>query len=364
LLLKKYSDYNSEDFLDDERFRKWMDSHEREESDFWERFNTEFPEKANDLMLAKSIFRSLRLPSEPGDRKIKARIWNDVQNTIGEDEFEDQTSPAVRPLLAWWMTAAAILIVGGLAWMLTVTYKGDRLDYIAQINSVDVPLQETVNTTKINQTVTLKDGSTVKLNPGSKLSYSAFSDNQRVVYLDGEGFFDVVRDPAKPFIVYAGRIKVQVVGTSFHVRSTTGTARSDVFVVSGKVKVFAVSGSGSLGKSKEEQSVYLTPNQKVVFDASTSIFKKGIVEKPVMLAGNTKTFSFTNTSVSEILSALETAYGVRIRYTNTDFESCKVTAPLDNLALFGKLDILCQTLGATYEVFGTEIVISGGSCDL
>lgn len=360
LALKNYSDYKSEDFLDDERFRTWMDSGEVEESDFWENFAKQFPEKLNDLRLAKSLYSALQVLQEPDDKNTKARVWKNVRDAIDGDEFENQSVPTVRPMLAWWMTAAAILVIGGLSWVLNSTFRGPQLEYAKQVTQANVSLHETVNTAKTEQVVVLKDGSAVKLYPGSKLSYSDFTDKQRVVYLDGEGFFDVVKNPSKPFIVYAGHIKIQVVGTSFNVRSTTGITKSDVSVVSGKVKVSAVSGTSAT----KNQAIYLTPNQKVVFDATTSLFKKGLVEKPVLLAGNADAFSFTNTSVKEVLATLEGAYGVRIRYTNAAFESCKVTAPLGNLALFGKLDILCQTLGATYEVFGTEIVISGGSCDL
>lgn len=127
--------------------------------------------------------------------------------------------------------------------------------------------------------------------------------------------------------------------------------------------------TGKLAESespKTNHAIYLYPNQKVVFDATTNSFEKGLVTDPVQLTetGNTKNFYYTNTSVNSILAELETAYGVTIRRNTALFESCKVTAPLGDLPLFRKLDIICQTIGATYEVFGTEIVISGGACNL
>ncbi|WP_221391949.1 FecR family protein [Dyadobacter sp. NIV53] len=365
--LKNYNDYNTEDFFQDERFRKWMISGGNEESLFWENFNKQYPEKSNDLRLAKNLFNSLHQLQAVPDGEIKARIWNNVEQVVEDSDVGNETNRPVRPLYRWWwMAAATLLIAGGLAWNLRSAFMGAPLEYKKQVSLAKTTLQETVNNTRTEQTVLLMDGSSVKLKPGSKLSYSDFSEKQRVVYLDGEGYFDVTKDKSKPFIVYAGHIVVQVVGTSFKVVSRTGNTKSNVSVMSGKVKVFSAGKMHEVDSQKEDQAVYLTPNQQVAFDANTNVFEKGLVAEPVQVAktGGAEEFYFTNTSVNEILRELETAYGVKMRFNNTSLESCKVTAPLGDLPLFRKLDIICQTIGATYEVFGTEIVISGGSCDL
>ena len=367
LALKNYNDYNTEDFLQDERFRKWMISGENEDSSFWEDFGKQYPEKLNDLRLAKNIFNSLHHLQAAPEAEVKARIWNNVEQVVEEMDANNEAHLSIRPLYRWWwMAAATFLIAGGLAWNLRSAFTGEPLEYKKQVSLANTSLQETVNNTKSEQSITLKDGSTVKLKPGSKLSYSDFSEKTRVVYLDGEGYFDVTKDKTKPFIVYAGHIVVQVVGTSFNVVSSTGNTKSNVSVMSGKVKVFSAGKMKELDIQNEDQAIYLTPNQQVDFDASTNVFEKGLVAEPVQVArsGDAEEFYFTNTSVNDILKELETAYGVKMRFNNTSLESCKVTAPLGDLPLFRKLDIICQTVGATYEVFGTEIVISGGSCDL
>ena len=365
--LENYSDYKTEDFLGDERFRKWMISGGNEESLFWKNFEKQYPEKSNDLRLAKNIFNSLQQLQAVSEGNIKGKIWNNVESVIEETDIDIRTDRSVHPMYRWWwMTAAILFIAGGLAWNLRSAFTGIPLEYQKQTTLAKTSLQETVNNTKAEQTVLLKDGSTVKLKSGSKLSYSDFSEKFRVVYLDGEGYFDVTKDATKPFIVYAGHIVVQVVGTSFNVVSSTGNIKSNVSVTSGKVKVFSAGKMKGFDGEPEEKAIYLTPNQQVVFDADANAFEKGLVAEPVQIAktGDANEFYFTNTSVNDILTELETAYGVKMSFNNTSLESCKVTAPLGGLPLFRKLDIICQTIGATYEVFGTEIVISGGSCDL
>ena len=66
----------------------------------------------------------------------------------------------------------------------------------------------------------LADGSVVWLNAGSRLRYpAAFARPQREVFLEGEAFFEVARDPKKPFLIHAGQSTTRVLGTSFSVRS-------------------------------------------------------------------------------------------------------------------------------------------------
>ena len=315
-------------------------------------------------MLAKALFMSLHQLQVPADKTIKDKVWTQVQDSLVEVSLEAESrSPWL--FYRWWIVAATLLLLGGLVWSIQSTFNDVPLEYEKQVSWAEVSLLEKVNTTKTQQTVVLKDGTTVKLKPGSKLSYSDFSANQRVVYLNGEGYFDVAQDKSKPFLVYAGHIVVRVIGTRFNVVSTTGKTKSNVSVTSGKVMVYPTGKLDESGNQKANHAIYLYPNQKVVFDAVTNAFEKGLVTEPVQLTetGNTKDFYYTNTSVNSILGDLETAYGVTIRRDTALFESCNVTAPLGDLPLFRKLDIICQTIGATYEVFGTEIVISGGTCN-
>ncbi len=361
--LNNYNEYSSEDFLLDEDFVKWVKSGGNEGALFFETVRTQFPDKISELMLAKSIYYSLHTIQENPDSGTKAKIWINVEDAIGEDQPEEQADHPVRLLQIWWRVAAILVIAGGLSWLAKSTFMRVPVVYQKQVAQAEVKLDEKINADKSPQTISLSDGSTVRLVSGSKLSYSDFSGAQRVVYLDGEGYFDVAKDTSKPFVVYAGQIKVLVLGTSFKVVSHTGQYRSNVTVTAGKVKVSAVDKNSKMMDGQEDE-IFLTPNQQVVFDAKKRSFSKGLVAQPVQLAGVAAEFDFTNTTIKHVLSTIATAYGVTIRFENTAFESCLFTAPLDDMPLFRKLDIICQTVGATYEVFGTEIIISGGECSI
>ena len=99
-------------------------------------------------------------------------------------------------------------------------------------------LVEQTNNSTISQVITLSDGSSVILQPNSKLSYpKIFTGNERKVYLSGEGFFEISKNRKKPFFVYANEIVTKVVGTSFRVKAYPDQPDVEVIVRTGKVKV-------------------------------------------------------------------------------------------------------------------------------
>lgn len=108
------------------------------------------------------------------------------------------------------------------------------------------------------RTVRLEDGSTVTLAAGSALSARFAEGRRSIELLSGEAYFDVVRDPARPFVVAAGDTKVEVLGTAFDVR--LGTASSDVALARGSVR--ASFGAGA-------QSAQMTPGDVLRFDDAT-----------------------------------------------------------------------------------------------
>ena len=109
----------------------------------------------------------------------------------------------------------------------------------------------------------LPDGSTVWLNAGSKVEYDKnFSGPVRDVRLEGEAFFDVVKDPAHPFIVHADNLNIKVLGTAFNVRSYPGDKTIETTLLRGVIQV-------TDNNQAQQSPVYLHPNQKLVIAKET-----------------------------------------------------------------------------------------------
>ncbi|WP_425391059.1 FecR family protein [Ekhidna sp.] len=203
------------------------------------------------------------------------------------------------------------------------------------------------------QVQALEDGSMVTLNAGSELSYpKAFSNEEtREVELKGEAFFEVEKNPEKPFIIKTPTVQVQVLGTSFSVRSLDGEATSSVIVASGSVEV-------KFGES----SLVLSPDEKAILDRSSSRLFKVTNDDPNYLAWKTKQFVFDDTSLEKVVENLSNAYQVDIRLKTDIIRDCPVTVSFDNQSLDAILEILSATLDLTVEKTSEGLEISGQGC--
>ncbi len=145
---------------------------------------------------------------------------------------------------------------------------------------------------------TLSDGTKVWVNGDAKLTFpNHFDGNTRTVQLSGEAFFEVAKNPNKPFIIQTESTQVEVLGTSFDVNEND--VQTTVIVATGKVKFY--------NKNKPSDLVYLTPGEKGIFDG------KHISEEDNQninyAAWHTGHFEFVDKPIREVVSELSSYYG-------------------------------------------------------
>lgn len=291
---------------------------------------------------------------------IQSRMYKENAVVVPETVF-------VRRKSVWRYVsvAAAVLVAIGLGWV----YSNGRLPGMAS-DEPTIALKGMLNVrgdSEQGREVTLTDGSVVTLAKGSDLYYpSEFSAAERIVYLHGNARFEIAHDKNKPFKVYSGEIVTKVLGTSFSIEPDEGDIR--VKVHSGKVLVERAE-SLELGSGKKVRGVLLTGNQQAVYYADKYVFVKEIVERPELLPQPEKKavaaydFNFKEAALSEVVTKLEAAYGVRILLLNPNIKSCPVTADLSQQEFFTQLQIVCAALKADYEINGANILIKNGNCD-
>jgi len=105
--------------------------------------------------------------------------------------------------------------------------------------------------------VVLPDGSQVWLNAGSNLDYnnSTFNNELREVSLNGEAYFDVTKNPDKPFIIHTNKMDIKVLGTVFNVRSYSNEKIAEAALIKGSIEVTL--------KDRKDQKIILKPNEKI-----------------------------------------------------------------------------------------------------
>ncbi len=110
--------------------------------------------------------------------------------------------------------------------------------------------------------IQLPDGSQVWLNAGSKLTYSKdFGVYDRKVELSGEGFFDVMKDESRPFLIQTHAVDIRVLGTVFNVKAYPEDERSETSLLEGKIEVVI--------KNRPSDKIILSPNEKLVVENGT-----------------------------------------------------------------------------------------------
>lgn len=163
----------------------------------------------------------------------------------------------------------------------------------------------------------LPDGTTVWLNAGSKLYYDGdFTGVTREVKLEGEAFFDVVKQTNRPFIVHASGIDIKVLGTAFNVKSYPEDKTVETTLYRGVVKVFREAES-------EARAIQLKPNEKLVLHKEAAIKPEDLSNEIQPASAKDKT-SFTITwidSTKKESERLETAWLYsRLEFRGDNFE--------------------------------------------
>ncbi|GAB3928653.1 FecR family protein [Larkinella terrae] len=254
----------------------------------------------------------------------------------------------------WRFAAAAIiLIVSGLGFYFYRNSTQSPPERMAQARSI-------VNTQKQVIRHQLPDGSKVWLNPNAAIRYAdnAFSETSRTVTIEGEAFFEVTKDPARPFFVKSNSLLVKVLGTSFNVKSNADQSRYEVSVVTGKVSVSAPDGKG------QEKSVLLLPRQQAVFEVASGLLTSTEIPNSPERVDTWQPISLTfeDEKLSNIAMQLQKKYGVKITLANPNLANCRLKATFDHNRLAEILEITTQLVEATYEMRGDSIVIDGEGC--
>ncbi|GAA4457025.1 hypothetical protein GCM10023189_27120 [Nibrella saemangeumensis] len=308
-------------------------------------------------------------------QQLEERIWQQLLRQQPQLEVETaEPEVNVQPLWRRWAAggAAAAAVVGILWFSLSYLNQNPQRNQpglAATHTPLDFTWTERANTGTQAMVIVLPDSSHVTLEPNARLAISPlFNRSNREVRLEGTANFAVRRNTSQPFIVYSGEVATRVLGTEFMIHSVPGFETVEVAVKSGKVTVYRSQNEMKEKETSGSSGIILTPNQKATYYTDNKHFVAGIVEKPAPIQPqpNTPTaqnaFAFEETPLTTVLDLLEDTYGIDIELERPVLGECTFTGNLANQPLFTKLDMVCGTINASYEVRGTKILITGKGC--
>ena len=299
----------------------------------------------------------------PNDIELKEQDWSNVARHIRNTNTLKKRG---RIRLLWYSTGiAASLLIACAVYFSVINRQQTNIFASKDVESnATSDLKRVVNTGNTSQVAVLPDGSEVTLAPESELRFSeSFDGPQREVYLEGEAFFNVSRDTARPFLVYTSHVVTKVLGTTFTVKDFREEKNITVAVRTGKVSVYTQRDRDAKN-ADGAMEIILTPNQQVVYNKEENKVARMIVDSPqkIIPEEEIKRMRLEDATVSEILAALKKVYGVDIVYDEQVFASCILTTSISDGDLYNRLEAICGAIDATFRIEENKIVVTGPGC--
>ena len=273
--------------------------------------------------------------TERKQKLIKARIRKNILKKLDLKEKKQINFTKI--------TAIAAIFCFALTYMLWPKH--------GQLNNIEVTLAKGQQ-----RLIILEDGTKVTLNASSKIIYPAsFKDStNRQITLIGEAYFDVAKDPNKPFLIHTPRMQISVLGTAFNVRDYVGESKAETALIHGKV---SISQSG-----EETQKYILSPKEKFIVSETKPLHHEAIAPTEKIISNQEVAIQKFNISdkdgsaletewmlnritvidepLSEIVKKLERIYDVKITISNSSTAKQRYSATFDR----EKLDDILKAL--------------------
>lgn len=283
-------------------------------------------------------------------RELSAELQHQMLMNIKKKIREYHTLPenVIIPkprfnLSKWAQYAAIALIAIVMSWGVTTYYRGGQAEEVEKEFIVCADKGQ-------RAALTLPDGTKVWLNSDSRLTYSnRYGQNERRVSLLGEGYFEVAKDLKHRFLVDAGTMEVEALGTVFNVKAYNEDKDVITTLFEGKVRATVLSG----------QSVTLTPNQSVIFNKESSQVEYGNNKDATYAkVWRDNEIAFDNTTLAEMGKIIERSYNIKVYIKSEEIKQCRFSGIIKNNSLNNVFEIISLTAPINYKFVNDTVVLT------
>ncbi len=222
----------------------------------------------------------------------------------------------------------------------------------------------------------LPDGTKVWLNADSRLDYDkSYGNTIREVSLVGEAYFDVVKNPARPFVIHTNKMDIKVLGTAFNVKCYPGEKTTETSLIRGSIEVTL--------KDRQEK-IMLKPNEKLVLNnddiaagnkksAEPAVAQNNTDEKPIISVGHLtflpvdstvvetawvqNRLVFSSESFEEVALQMERWYNVKIEFADEPLKKERLTGNFEKETVIEAFNALQLTTPFSYSTKGDKIIL-------
>lgn len=232
------------------------------------------------------------------------RLWDNISKTReGKTKIKKINTGVIR------VVAAAIIFIAFISsifFLYNTSNKKDSNIAIQQsTNKINADAKASISShQKENRVIFLPDGSTVFLSPGSRLNYPSSFDGmkKREVYLQGQAYFDIKHNAARPFVVHTGKVQTTVLGTAFNIKAEKDDNDVTVTVTRGKVRV----------SDSHKTLGIITPQQQINYNAENETATLTKVKNKDFLDWKNRDLFIDNLTLTEAAKLLEEQYQIKI----------------------------------------------------
>lgn len=362
--MNHYLNYSVEDFVQDYRFRSWVKNPSPEEDNIWRNWLKINPHKAEMVEEARAIILSVHPVNWQtiSDSEVQREIES-IMNAVNREERAYNKFAFSSRL--WLKVAASIAVVLIAGWYATeYGFRNEDTSPDVGIVSADNYMIERVNKSVDTLMISLPDNSSVLLSQNSLIRYPrAFTGDSRCVVLEGTAFFEVTKNPEKPFYVDVGKIVAKVLGTSFEISTDPADGQVRVVVKSGAVSIYS-NPEEYRNDPATAPNVILTRNEQAVFKNDVNEIRHTRLDSLAIqdLKVPDTYMKFKGTPAEEVFRSLARVYGVTIDFTNANINGCSVTASFTDEPFALKLDLICRSIGLTYDMANDQVTVTGEGC--
>lgn len=271
------------------------------------------------------------------------RAWNTLKGRIRDYQAIQQKHAGKSRSIGFYLTRVAAVLVIGLIVYTVFRYQSDQIQQV-QLASTGTTITDSP----------LPDGTIISLNQHTKIEYpQEFEGDERRVKMEGEAYFQVQADTAKPFIIEANEAVIQVLGTSFNVKAHAEDRAVEVLVEEGLVQ---------LSNRDYSQLTRLSVGEKGIYLKETDQVKKETDFDAEALYWLNKTLLFRDTDLSNVFKTLERLYEVEIVTDNDAILKCRLTAKFSNETIDHIIEHISTIFELEIEKEANKIVIRGNGC--
>lgn len=344
--------------------------------EYWERDKGDY--EANTAMF-KRVLEKIKAEEQAPTNTTPGANIAPQSNSSPEPNLAPEPNPAPYPgaspyphrrrAALWYSAAAALILSIGI-----IAYNHKKPAALPQPIAISWLSQSTQPTKKT--VLVLSDSTVITLNSATTIRYpDKFGDSTREVFLDGEAFFDVHKDPARPFIIHANKMNIRVLGTTFNVKSYQNESLSEASLIKGSIEVTL--------NDRPSDRIILKPKEKLIVQNSLATKKlnttAGTTQENITKSTGfslTNLTYFPNTSktvvetswvenklvfsdkdFAQLSGQLERWYGVHIQLKNDRVKQYSFTGFFEKESLPEALDALKMIEHFNYKIVDSIVYI-------